>query len=203
MREIKWILFDLGGVLVNVEQARIFESLAEVTGLNVNHVRERVTARFPLATDFIVREYTPERVTLEINSILGTNLSQSAVVAAFNSELGETINSTASLLPELKKRAAIGCLSNTNSIHWDELLNSYEFMHAFDRRFASQIIGLAKPGQEIYQTVAENLGAHPHQILFFDDRADNVETASRLGWRARLYRDSQSLLEELKVSVGF
>ncbi len=91
----------------------------------------------------------------------------------------------------------VGCLSNTNSIHWDTLLQSYPFMHLFDRRFASQLMGCAKPGREIYEKAAGFLGAQPRQILFFDDRIENVEMAQRLGWHARLYVGHERLVGDI------
>jgi putative hydrolase of the HAD superfamily len=201
MREIKWVLFDLGGVLVNVEQSRIFEGLAGVSGLSPDLVQKRVIGNFPLSSDFITREYSPEQVTKAINTALGACLSQQQVITALNSELGESIESTARIIPDLKRRVGVGCLSNTNSIHWDHLLSSYDFMQLFDRRFASQIVGHAKPGAEIYQLVQRNLGVEPEQIVFFDDRADNVATASQLGWRAFMYRDEQGLIADLALTL--
>lgn len=70
-------------------------------------------------------------------------------------------------------------------------------MGQFDRRFASQILGCAKPGKEIYEKVAGFINAQPRQILFFDDRAENVETARRMGWHARLYVEHARLLADL------
>ena len=101
----------------------------------------------------------------------------------------------------MRKRVQIGCLSNTNSIHWDKLLSDYEFMGHFDRRFASQILGCAKPKVEIYEKVQGLLGTHGRSILFFDDRQENVDAAARLGWNSRLYSGHDRLLRDL-VDLG-
>ena len=70
-------------------------------------------------------------------------------------------------------------------------------MENYDRRFASQILGCAKPKSIVYEKVEKLLGVPPRAILFFDDRQDNVEAASRLGWNARLYRGHEGLLADL------
>ncbi|MFN4894431.1 MAG: HAD family hydrolase [Pseudomonadota bacterium] len=197
MKRVEWVLFDLGGVLVEVEQSRIFEGLAAKTGIDTKTVGQALLTGSPLQTEFIVREYLPSRLTSEVNRVLGTSLSEGEVVAAVNAELGKTIETTAQLLPDLRSRVKIGCLSNTNSVHWDHLLKAYDFMGLFDRRFASQMLGYAKPGKEIYTTVVEHLGVAPQQILFFDDKLENVETALKLGWHARIYQDHQGLLAHL------
>ncbi len=199
---MEWVLFDLGGVLVDVDQSRIFEGLAKKTGLEAVGIRDILLREVPLQSDFIVTEYLPSRLTSQVNSALGTMLAENEVVAAVNAELGETIQSTADLLPQLRSRIKVGCLSNTNSVHWDRLLSAYEFMGMFDRRFASQILGHAKPGREIYKVVSDLLGVAPHEILFFDDKPENVKTAEQLGWQARIYKDHEGLLLDL-AEFGF
>ena len=197
MSQIDWILFDLGGFLLEVNQARIFSHLQTLTDMPATVIEERLKAATFFRDDFMVREFSPVEIARRVNEILGQRLTTDAVVGAINQELGAEISSTANLLPTLQRRAKVGCLSNTNSIHWDKLLQSYPFMGQFDRRFASQILGCAKPGKEIYEKVAGFINAQPRQILFFDDRIENVETARRLGWHARLYVEHERLLADL------
>jgi putative hydrolase of the HAD superfamily len=147
---------------------------------------------------FTISEVTPAYLSSKVGEILGTQIAQSVVIQAFNSELGPEISSTTKILPSLRTRTQVGCLSNTNSIHWDELLRSYSFMGEFDRRFASQLLGCAKPGREIYEKVVGLLRVKPHDILFFDDREENVLAARQLGWNARLYTNSDSLESDLR-----
>ena len=70
-------------------------------------------------------------------------------------------------------------------------------MSHFDRRFASQIVGHAKPGAKIYAEVARHLGVASDAMLFFDDREENVDAALKLGWQARLYRGHNDLMSGL------
>ena len=197
MSKIEWVLFDLGGVLVEVHQPRIFSALADRCSLTPQEIESKLKAAIHLWNPFIEREFTPSELTQLVTRLLDSQHSEQDVVDAFNAELGETISSTAELLPELRRKTQIGCLSNTNSIHWDRLLSSYGFMNHFDRRFASQILGCAKPKSIIYEKVEKLLGVAPRSILFFDDRADNVEAAARLGWHARLYTGHAGLKQEL------
>lgn len=194
---IDWILFDLGGVLLEVDQPRIFNHLQALTTIPAQTIEQRLKAAAFFREDFMVKEFTPSQMAAHVNEILEQKLSDAEVVAALNTELGAEISTTVNLIPTLQRKVKVGCLSNTNSIHWDKLLDSYEFMQNFDRRFASQIVGCAKPQREIYERVSTNLGAHPRQILFFDDRLENVEGALRLGWHARLYTTHEQLLADL------
>lgn len=198
MSQIEWILFDLGGVLLEVTQSRIFNHLQSLTDIPAPVIEERMKSAAFFRDEFMVREFSPQEISAHVNDILGQRLSTVDVVEALNAELGPEISTTANLLPNLQRRAKVGCLSNTNSIHWDKLLQSYPLMGHFDRRFASQILGCAKPGKEIYEKVAGFLNAQPRQILFFDDRLENVETAQRLGWHAQLYVGHEQLVTDLE-----
>jgi HAD superfamily hydrolase (TIGR01509 family) len=198
MRQISWLLFDLGGVLVHVEQSRIFEELARLTQMAPQAIKRALTGAEPFWSEFVVKEYTPIELAGRVNAVLGTRLKVAEVEAAFNAELGEPIHTTLELLPILRKRVNVGCLSNTNSIHWDHMLRSYEMMQHFDRRFASQILGHAKPSAEIYNRALEYLGISPREVLFFDDKSENVEAASKLGWNARTYSSHSGLLRDLR-----
>ena len=200
MSRIEWVLFDLGGVLVEVDQPRIFDALSQASGIAPHEVEQRLKAAIHLWNPFIEREFSPEELTRLVNSLLGTALAPHVVVDSFNAELGGTIATTAELLPELRRKIQVGCLSNTNSIHWDKLLTEYEFMSHFDRRFASQILGCAKPKSIIYEKVEKLLTVQPSAILFFDDRQDNVDAALAMGWNAHLYTGHAGLLGALQSS---
>ncbi len=197
MTTVDWILFDLGGVLLHVEQPRIFSRLQSLADLPVETIEHRLKAAPFFRDDFMVKEFSPAEIAQHVNETLSTALSIPDVVDALNAELGSVIATTADILPSLQRKVKIGCLSNTNSIHWDKLLQSYPFMQHFDRRFASQILGCAKPGREIYEKTAGLLGANPRQILFFDDKPENVESAQRLGWHARVYAGHEKFLSDL------
>lgn len=198
MSSIQWLLFDIGGVLIEIEQARIFDELAKHSGLPADAVRSTLLQQSHFWDPFIENEYLPHQVTHEVNSALGTRLTEEQVVTAFNAELGAAIRSTTDLIPDVRRRTKVGCLSNTNSIHWDYMLRTYDFMGQFDRRFASQILGSAKPSPIIYERVQEHLVVAPRQILFFDDREENVEAACSKGWNARLYRNHEGLIADLR-----
>ena len=197
MATIDWVLFDLGGVLLEVVQPRIFHHLQQLTNIPAVTIEHKLKGAPFFREDFMVKEFTPSEITERVNEVLGQKLGEVDVVAALNAELGAEISATADLLPTLQRKAKVGCLSNTNSIHWDKLLSSYTFMQSFDRRFASQILGCSKPGKDIYEKVAANLGTHPREILFFDDKPENVEAAQRLGWHARVYTNHERFIADL------
>lgn len=60
-------------------------------------------------------------------------------------------------------------------------------MHVSDWFFSAEM-GVTKPAAEIYARVEQSLGVAADSLVFFDDRAANVEAAQRAGWDARLWR---------------
>lgn len=84
-----------------------------------------------------------------------------------------------------------GMLSNTNSLHWARqqehpqgTLTHFPTAGRLRHRFASHLMGLAKPDASIFEAFARGVGMSPAEILFFDDLPDNVATAKACGWNA-------------------
>ena len=81
----------------------------------------------------------------------------------------------------LKNRCYIGILSDL-TIFDKERLNKQVNLSNYDYVFLSFEIGLKKPEIDIFKKVQSQLPFKPENILFIDDRKDNVETASKIGW---------------------
>jgi FMN phosphatase YigB (HAD superfamily) len=87
-------------------------------------------------------------------------------------------------------RVTTGLLSNTNALHWEqEHMWGGRGVSAVGRvrhPCASHLLGLLKPGVEIYRAFERETGFAAGEILFFDDLPENVEGARASGWRAEL-----------------
>ncbi|BBG03067.1 haloacid dehalogenase [Pseudonocardia saturnea] len=68
----------------------------------------------------------------------------------------------------------------------------------FDRMLFSADIGLAKPSQDIYRRADVEFGTSPEQVVFFDDRMDNVRAAVAHGWDAHLWRGAAAAVRLLR-----
>ena len=82
-------------------------------------------------------------------------------------------------------RVRTACLSNTNRAHWTLMQRgAFPAFQALQIRHASHILGVAKPSPAIYRAFEERTGRSGAEILFFDDREDNVDAARAAGWLA-------------------
>lgn len=202
MTTISHILFDLGNVVISIAPDRVTDELARLSNRSRAECIALLTSPGSVWQQMAVGRYSSGDLRDWINYHLDLTLSSDEIERIMNLELVSEIGSTASLLPILSEQAVIGCLSNTNAIHWAELLREYRVMDSFSHRFASQELLLSKPSQEIYQRVEEILAVPAENILFFDDREENIVAAAACGWRARQYVGHDQLVQDLRKS-GF
>jgi len=85
--------------------------------------------------------------------------------------------------------------------HMSEVLN---YRSRFDREFYSCFLGVAKPDIAFFERVLEVLDLRGNDVLFLDDRAENVEAARRAGLAAAVYagESGAQALREILVAHG-
>ena len=78
------------------------------------------------------------------------------------------------------------------------LLEELNFSHYFGERFfASGFMGYRKPSEEFYNYIQNSLQVAPEKILFIDDKIENIEAASKLGWGVHHFTDFETLKASL------
>ncbi len=93
------------------------------------------------------------------------------------------------------------CLSNTNDHHWQLILTrsdpNYLPLEQLDYRFASHLVGHAKPNPEIYACVEQITGIDPRAIIFFDDTPEHCQAARARGWQAQLIERNSNPIAQM------
>jgi FMN phosphatase YigB (HAD superfamily) len=82
----------------------------------------------------------------------------------------------------VRRHLPVGCLSNTNPLHWEEQFSRWTTLDALDFRFLSFEMGAVKPDQELFEKVAGLLPAPRDHVLFLDDNLINVDAANQAGF---------------------
>ncbi len=101
------------------------------------------------------------------------------------------------LLEKLKKTLPVGCMSNTNELHWPHVQKRMGFKDKFDYSFPSHITGFLKPDREAFEHIIETTEFAAGAIYFFDDNKLNVDGAKKAGLTAYLVNGPEHLVEEL------
>lgn len=108
------------------------------------------------------------------------------------------IEGSIALLRALKAKAVpVFALTNSGASVYDAARETQDFQALFDRAYVSGKLGAIKPDARIYQMVEADCGLPPTDLLFTDDKLENVEAAAARGWRVHLFQGWQGLAARL------
>lgn len=88
-------------------------------------------------------------------------------------------------------------LSNFPHELWEKTVEAYPFLRLFDDRVLSSEAGVSKPGRQIFDVLVDRIGMAPEELVFVDDREENLATAHALGFRCVLFEDENLLAGDL------
>jgi putative hydrolase of the HAD superfamily len=184
---IDFVLFDLGGVLVDpggVQQMR------DLSGIRSD---EELWARW-LACRW-VRAFEAGRCTTDefAAGLVGDwqlQITPGEFLHAFGSWQGGTFSGASELVADVRHRVGTGFLSNMNAYQWENHYGRSELVSGFDEtlRFTSFELGIVKPDPEVFEAVAGRLPAPRERVLFLDDNMVNVDAATDAGFQAARVR---------------
>jgi HAD superfamily hydrolase (TIGR01509 family) len=197
VRRIQVVLFDVGGVLVQLRGvAAMLEWLPHHptagtlfrTWLQSPAVREFETGRCDenAFAARVVRELElPVDAAQFLESFVG-----------WPTGLYPGVHELIARIPADCRRAL---LSNSNSVHWPRVMGELGLGALFEHSFVSHQIGKIKPDRDAFEHVIEAMQCAPDSILFLDDNLPNVEAARSTGMRAArvdgVFGAEQALIE--------
>jgi putative hydrolase of the HAD superfamily len=180
-QEIDIVLFDLGGVLFDFGGVDGMKALASIDD------DEELWRRWlgcPWVRAFERGGCSQEDFAAGVVDEWGLAVAPEEFLRLFRSWLGGPLAGAESLVEETRRAVPVGCLSNTNAVHWGDHENRWSLFESFDARFLSFEIGCVKPDAEIFDHVAASLAVPRDRILFLDDNVINVEGATAAGFRS-------------------
>jgi len=199
-KNIKNIVFDLGGVLIDLDFNRAVSGLQKA---GFTHVKEQIQAfdREGIFQKFELGEMTAEEFRSAIRENSTVTLTDEEVDALWNLMLLDIPREKLELLLELRSKYMIYLLSNTNAIHWDYVCKNAFNYHGFrvkdyfEETFLSFEMHLAKPGKAIFEKMLEDANLLPKETLFIDDSEANCKAAEEVGIHAHHYHIGDDLKE--------
>lgn len=180
--EIRVVLFDVGGVLV------------ELSGLAVllSWLGHRVTAEqvrtlwltSPTVRLFETGKMQPAAFAEQMITELSLQVGSEDFLTELYTRSQRTLPGAVELVRRVPRNYVRATLCNTNGAQWPILMQQRDLVGAFDHHFASHLTGKIKPDEEAFQHVLTTLGCKGHETLFLDDSQLNVAAAKRVGMTA-------------------
>jgi FMN phosphatase YigB (HAD superfamily) len=176
-REIRVVLFDLGGVLVELS------GVPTVISWMANPVSVEELFRSWL-TSPAVRAFETGRIEADLFADqliveMSLQVGRDALLKELTGWPTGTFPGALELLARIPRRYTRATLSNTNALHWPEVMGRMKLEKAFDHHFASHLTGKIKPDEDAFLHVADSLQCEADEVLFLDDNQLNVDAAKK------------------------
>lgn len=194
MNAPEWLLFDLGGVLI---ESTVFENLNRLLAepLDAASIKQRWLDSASVRS-FELGDISAEEFAERFIAEWRLDSTEKAFLAEFAGWPRAFFPGVKETLRELRKNHRLACLSNSNALHWERF---GDFDADFDMALFSHQLGVIKPDPEAFELALSKCGVEPAAVYFYDDCAANVDAAQSLGINGFQVDGFESLQQLLRV----
>lgn len=192
MSAIKNIIFDLGGVLLNIDYNKTATAFTALGVKNFDDLYSQAAAN-DLFEALETGKITEEKFYAAMQQHCVPQTTAAQIQTAWNAMLLNFRENSLRFLSPLKERYYLFLLSNTNSIHLSEFnkiftkeINQPAFDDYFIKSYYSHLINRRKPYPATYKYVLGDAGIMAEETLFIDDSEKNIEGAKEIGVHTHL-----------------
>jgi FMN phosphatase YigB (HAD superfamily) len=195
----KVVVFDLGKVLLDFDYGIAARKIASRGRLSADDIK-RFIDNSPLLFQFETGLLTLAQFFEQVCSGTG-----------YSGELGEFCSFFADIFAPIPAMVELQSLlrrsgtptfifSNTNELAIGHIRRNFPFFTNFDGYVLSYEHGAMKPDPKLYQVVEAQTGRRGAEILYLDDRPENVDAGKRQGWRVILHESPEKTLQLFESS---
>lgn len=200
--QVSAIIFDFGGVLINIDY-RLTEEAFRKLGVSDFKTVYSQAAQHGVFDDFETGQISADEWRNRVRQITGLSLvSDVDIDAAWNAMIIGMGKDKEELIFSLKARIPVYLLSNTNIVHeayfTQQLINNFGWnplSSMFDAVYFSHKRGMRKPHEATFNKVLDNHGLSAASTLFIDDSIQHIQGAKNAGLQTIFYQGEN--LEEL------
>lgn len=196
---IAGLLFDLGGVVIDIDFERALQSWSKRSSLGIDEIRNRfgvdeAYARHETGKIGAAEYFAHLREKLELSA------SDTDIAAGWNDIFLAEIEQTVDYIHAVRDKIPCFAFTNSNPTHQDFWTAAYpRAVASFHQVFVSSELGLRKPHREAFEAISDNTGIALRDMIFFDDLEENIDGARAAGLQAvhvKTHADvSKALLE--------
>lgn len=188
LQNINTIIFDLGGVILNLDYNRTINAFKVLGKENFEklYTQSNQDKIFDL---FETGKISSEEFRSYLKQFLDSSITDQTIDDAWNAMLLDLPKHRIELLQNLKDKYQIFLFSNTNEIHLKAFQKMIGNQHGdenlleniFHQTYYSHLVGKRKPDAEAFLTVIQDHQLEPNKILFIDDSEQHIIGAKQLG----------------------
>lgn len=197
---IKNIIFDYGGVILNIDY-KLTEKAFAALGLKEFDRIYSQAVQSELFDRLETGAISADEFRTGIRKVIG-EVSDAQIDKAWNAMLLDIPEERIRLLDKLRKTHRLFLLSNTNEIHFKtfseymkEKFKRDIFSEIFEKAYVSHKVKMRKPNAEIFELVVRENGLRKEETLFIDDSIQHIEGAKRAGLNALFLEKGKSILD--------
>lgn len=186
LNTIDAIIFDLGGVVLNLDPEKTVNAFADITGLRQSELVEMGNNNF--FKQFERGEISSSQFRNNLNELFNLDIENQVMDNAWNAMLLDLPIERLKLIGGLKDKFKTFVLSNTNEIHSkafdntvSEVTGGHRIQEYFEEVYYSYKLGMRKPDTKIFELVITKNNLDCSKTLFIDDTLEHIESANQIG----------------------
>jgi glucose-1-phosphatase len=199
---VKNIIFDLGGVLLNIDFKKTSDAF---TALGVQNFDQYFTQYHsnPLFKQLETGAVIDSSFYDTVRTAATITADNDSIDTAWNAMLLDFPPARIDRLKELSEKYRLFLFSNTNAIHHRAFIHQFytqfgfNFDTLFEKAYYSHLIGYRKPDIEAFEYVIKQSDVKAEETVFIDDTLPNVESAAKAGLQTIYITNENDMLQRL------
>ena len=178
-RKITTVIFDLGGVLYDINLRRTRDSFSLLAQREIDF---SLTSQHEVFDLFESGKLGAAQFRDALREAYLIDATDEDMDAAWNALLVGLLPASTELVRSLKAKYRVALLSNINELHHERIsAECVEFFSEFEQLFFSYKLGVRKPQREIFEYALSAMKVTADQVFYVDDSPQHVATARSLG----------------------
>ena len=193
------VIFDLGKVLLEFDYGIVARRLAAHSGRDAEQIRGLLD-QSPLLFRFESGQMTNQEFFREVSSLTGYTGAFDEFADIFG-DIFAPIAPMIELHAQLRARGVQTFIfSNTNDLAVRHIRANFPFFAGFTGYVYSHEAGTMKPDARIYEVVERRTGRSGAELLYIDDRLENVEAGAARGWRVVHHQTPEQTIAAVRAA---
>lgn len=199
MNNLKTIVFDFGGVLINLNMQACVDAFACLGYDKMNELLDNYKQK-GIFLLFEEGKISTDDFFVELQQIVGKHASIEEIKKAYLTFIEDIPTYKLDLILQLREKYDVLLLSNINPFIFDYCKENqfksrgYIFEDYFFKAYLSFEMGVCKPDKLIFEKMIEDANLVPEQCLFLDDGVKNIEIAKEIGFQTYHVKQQEDFL---------